>query len=374
MEPIREVFNPTSIAAMATTLAQHVPGFDRPAFLAAALHDLDQRSLMQRSDRLYTLLRDHLAAPFPEAAAWLQRCLHPCRDGFSSQKNSQEHGIQGWLVLPIAEFAGREGGAHLPIALELLAQCTMRFTAEFGIRHLWASQPDQVMETVSRWTQHENEHVRRLVSEGARPLLPWGKRLPLFVAEPQRTLPLLIALIDDPSPYVRKSVANHLNDIARHHPALVADFAEQWLADAPPPRQRLLRHALRNLLKQGHPQALALYQLAAPALEKVSLCLSTDQVRLGDSLEISLDLSSASSSDQSLRLDLIVHYQKAAGTMRPKVFRWKDFTLAALARHQARKKISFRPITTRTYHAGPHRIELQVNGKVCAAADFSLVV
>lgn len=373
MEPFREVFHPTRIGAFVRALARHVPDFDADSFLAAALDGHDERSLMQRSDRLYHLLREHLPQDFPSAAALLQKCLHPSCDGYASATASPELGLQGWLILPVAEFAGREGGSHLPLALDLLAQCTMRFTSEFGIRHLWAAYPDQVMEIVRSWTTHENEHVRRLVSEGSRPFLPWGKRLPLFIAEPQRTLPLLHALLDDPSPYVRKSVANHLNDIARHHPALITDFARQAMTDASPARQRLLRHALRNLLKKGDPKALELYRLARPHLQQVQLAVGSHEVCMGHAVDLVLDFTSASPQEQSLRVDLVVHFQKADGSLRPKVFRWKDLVLAAGAHHQARKSLSFRPITTRTYYPGLHRVEVQINGSIEAAADFTLI-
>lgn len=373
MEPFREVFNPTSIGAFVRTLAQHVPGLDADSFFAAALDGHDERSLMQRSDRLYHLLRQHLPQDFPQAAALLKKCLHPNCEGYTSATASPVLGLQGWLVLPVTEFAGREGGSHLPLALELLAQCTMRFTSEFGIRHLWAAYPDQVMEIVRSWTSHENEHVRRLVSEGSRPFLPWGKRLPLFIAEPHRTLPLLHALLDDPSPYVRKSVANHLNDIARNHPELITDFAQQAMTNASPARQRLLRHALRNLLKKGYPKALAIYRLSRPQLQHVHLAVDPHEVRIGHAAEMVLDLSSASPQEQLLRIDLVVHFQKADGSLRPKVFRWKDLVLAAGTQHQARKSLSFRPITTRTYYPGPHRVEVQINGSIEAAADFTLI-
>ena len=372
MEPIRDVFNQTSITIFAKTLAKHVPGFDRQAFVSAALHNLNSRSLMARSDHLSTLLQEQLPSFFPEAAALLQNCLHPHCHGYASAEASPELGIQGWLILPIADYAGRNGGDHLPIALDLLAQCTMRFTAEFGIRHLWFSQPDEVMSIVQHWTSHENEHVRRLASEGSRPILPWGKRLPLFIKEPERTMTILSALIDDPSAYVRKSVANHLNDITRHHPELVIDFAQKWLTGASTARQRLLRHALRNLLKKGHPRALALYELSMPVLKHALLRIDRNQLAVGDSLEVHLELVSAATNDQSLRIDLVVYYQRANGSWHPKVFRWKDLALPTGSHREIKKTLSFRPISTRTYYAGTHRLAVQINGEIFASTDFTL--
>ena len=372
MEPFKNVFHPQAIRTLSAVMARHAPRWNEESFFQRACRDLDSLELKQRSEQIYRTLCEELPSDFPAAAAILRASLHPNCDGNASGQGASLDGIQGWLIMPMAEYVGRKGSGHLELALELLKEMTMRFTSEFGIRHLWLSHPEKVMSIVQHWTNHENEHVRRLVSEGSRPRLPWGMQLPDLIKHPQRTWKLLESLRDDPSAYVRKSVANHLNDNARDHPNLVLDLAHQWHADAPPERQRLLRHALRNLLKQGHSRALALYQLTPPRLIAVDLHLPSAKVARGDDLHFSLEIKSAACEPQRIRLDIVMHYLKANGRLTQKVFRWKDITLAAGDSHRAERKQSFREITTRVYHPGAHRLEIKANGEVVAGQDFEL--
>lgn len=373
VEPFKNVFHPQAIRLTAELLGKQDSSFDRKAFVRMAENNLEALELKQRSEQIYHALCRHLPADFECAAEIIRAALHPSCDGSAGGVGVSEEGIRGWMIMPLAEYAGRAGAVDVSTALGLLRELTMRFTSEFGIRHLWLSHPQQVMTTVSSWVHDENEHVRRLVSEGSRPRLPWGRQLPDFIAHPQATWHLLEGLRDDPSPYVRKSVANHLNDNARDHPQLVLDLARQWHRGAPLERQRLLRHALRNLLKQGHPQALALYQLDSPQLCAVDLNVLTPEVKMGGELAFDFRMQSAAAVEQKLRLDLVLHYQKAKGTLAPKVYRWKDLTLAEGEVHEARRRHSFRPITTRVYHPGRHSLEIKANGQVIAAADFQLL-
>lgn len=372
MEPFKEVFHRQAIQCLGRVLGRSDSAFDVKHFEALALKNLASLELKQRCDQIYRALCETLPQDFPRAAEVIHASLHPACDGNAQKLGVTEEGVQGWMIMPLAEYAGRECGGHWSLGLELLMEMTMRFTSEFGIRHLWRERPQEVMAVVATWTAHPNEHVRRLVSEGSRPRLPWGMQLPAFIADPQATLPLLEALRDDPSPYVRKSVANHLNDIARDHPQVALEVARHWHADAPQERQRLLRHAMRNLLKQGHPQVLALYELAAPRLKQITLSLGADELAMGGSLPFSLHLQSSAKAPQSLRLDYVLHHQKANGRLTPKVFRWKDLTLAPGEVLRLEKTHSFRPITTRVYYPGLHRLEIKINGAIVAAADFTL--
>jgi len=373
MEPFKEVFHRKAISVMGRVFARHSNDFDEKLFVSLAAKNLGALELKQRSEQIYRALVTMLPDDFPTAARIILASLHPACDANAQKLGVTEDGVQGWMIMPLAEFAGRQGIDHIPIALDLLKELTMRFTSEFGIRHLWLARPHEVLPIVATWTTHENEHVRRLVSEGSRPRLPWGMQLPAFIAKPKSTLPLLTALRDDPSPYVRRSVANHLNDIAKDHPAVVLNIAIKWHRRAPIERQRLLRHALRNLLKQGHSAALALYELLPPKLAKAKLTISQTEVPMGGDLAFTLDLRALELLPQRLRLDIVMHYQKANGRLAPKVFRWKDITLAPGESHRATRKQSFRPITTRVYHLGLHRVEIKANGSVITGADFTLV-
>jgi hypothetical protein len=214
--------------------------------------------------------------------------------------------------------------------------------------------------------------VRRLASEGSRPRLPWGLRIQRLVADPTPTLPLLRALQDDGSEYVRRSVANHLNDIAKDHPAVVADWLQAHLPEASPERRALLRHASRSLIKQGDARVLAAWGLGASFKGACAFSLSPRRLRVGESLRLSLGLHSQSRRPQPLASDYVVHHVKANGSTSPKVFKGWQLVLAGQERRVLIKRHSFREITTRRYHAGRHTVELQVNGQVMARADVEL--
>jgi 3-methyladenine DNA glycosylase AlkC len=215
-------------------------------------------------------------------------------------------------------------------------------------------------------------HVRRLVSEGSRPRLPWGLRLQAPGRRPAPTLPLLAALQDDASAYVRRSVANHLNDIAKDHPDLVADWLEQHLPGATPARRALLRHASRTLIKQGHPRVLAAWGVGQPFKGHLQFTLAPPRLRIGQALQLTLQLQSTARRAQTLAVDYVVHHVKAAGDTRPKVFKGWSVELAAQATVLLQRRHSMREVTTRRYHSGAHRVDIQLNGRVLASAGFEL--
>ena len=257
-------------------------------------------------------------------------------------------------------------------ALRSLHAITQRFTAEWAIRPFIVAQPALVFATLQRWTTDPSAHVRRLVSEGSRPRLPWGLQLKSLIADPSPALPLLRALQDDPSEYVRRSVANHLNDIAKDHPAIVVQWLAEHLPGAPPQRQRLLKHASRTLIKQGHPEVMKAWGLGRPLRGTVRLKIEPKRVRIGETLTLQLTLVSGAARAQPLQIDYAVHHVKASGATSPKVFKGWALKLAPHATLQLEKRHSMRVVTTRRYHPGRHDLDLRINGQVLARAGFDL--
>jgi 3-methyladenine DNA glycosylase AlkC len=266
----------------------------------------------------------------------------------------------------------RRGLAQPGRALAVLHALTQRFSAEFAIRPFIAAHPALAFATLARWANDPSVHVRRLVSEGSRPRLPWGMRLKALVADPSPTLPLLRALQDDPSAYVRRSVANHLNDIAKDHPALVAAWLEEHLPGAPAERRALLRHASRTLVKQGDARVLAAWGQGGRFRGEATLALKPARLVLGGAVQLTLELRSTARSEQALAIDYVVHHVKANGSTSPKVFKGWQLTLAPRATLALEKRHAVRPITTRTYHPGRHRVVVQINGQPAAEAAFTL--
>ena len=216
--------------------------------------------------------------------------------------------------------------------------------------------------------------MRRLVSEGSRPRLPWGLRLQALVADPSPTLPWLQVLQDDPSAYVRRSVANHLNDIAKDHPALVADWLATHLPGASAERAALLRHASRGLVKAGDAAVLAAWGLGAAFRGRLALDVSPTALAIGDVLAVTLDLQSTASTPQRLAIDYAVHHVKAGGHTTPKVFKGWVIDLAPGERRQLVKRHAMKPVPTRRYHPGAHAVDVRINGQVLAEAGFMLAL
>jgi len=276
-------------------------------------------------------------------------------------------------VWPLTEAIALMAAEHHPArGLQALQAMTQRLTAEFAIRPFIARHPALALATLQRWLADPSAHVRRLVSEGSRPRLPWGLRLQALVADPTPTLPLLRVLQDDPSAYVRRSVANHLNDIAKDHPALIARWLAEHLPGASDDRRALLRHASRSLIKAGDGPVLAAWGLGAAYRGRVGLLLSPGALAVGDTLVLQVDLQSTSAQAQRLAIDYAVHHVKAGGHTTPKVFKGWVIELAPGEQRQLLKRHSMKAITTRRYHPGQHAVDLRINGQVLAHQAFGL--
>ncbi|WP_216825482.1 DNA alkylation repair protein [Kiloniella sp. EL199] len=374
MEPFKEVFNLKSISKMAEHLNVRQCDFDQKGFIVFATRDLSELELKQRSDRITEALYEYLPDDFCRAAEILLAILNPEENISISDQGMSDKGVSGWLVMPMCHYVALYGKDHFHLSMELLKEMTKRSSSEFAIRYFLLSAPEETMAEILTWADDENYHVRRLASEGSRPRLPWAMQLPDFVKDPSPLLPLLEKLRDDPEEYVRRSVANNLNDIAKDHPDLVAEIARKWMKGASRERQKLVRHACRTLIKSGHKKCLEALGYKDAQVELVDFNVLTPSVIFGKELEFEVTMASESDEDQALILDFVVHHRKANGETSPKVFKWKTFNLAARERHNARKRHNIKPITTRKYYPGLHQVEIIANGKSLGIKDFELVM
>lgn len=380
-EAFKELINAEVMRQVGHHLQRVWPAFPRQHFEDQALQGLGGLAFKARAQQLAQALGTTLPSDFHAAAdvleASLKRIGAPRHDHDPDQElgtlRTDETGLAGWPLWGLGEYIATHGLAHPDRALRALHALTQRFTAEFAIRPFWVHHPELTLRTLHTWVRDPSAHVRRLVSEGSRPRLPWGLRLQPLVADPTPMLPLLSLLQDDPSEYVRRSVANHLNDIAKDHPQLLLHWLKTHLPEAPKTRQRLLRHACRTLIKQGHPGVMAVWGLGQPFHGQATLALDNTQVHVGGVLGLSVTLASTAAQPQTLEIDLRVHYRKADGSLAPKVFKGQQITLEAGGTWPWRKKLSFRPVTTRTLYPGPHRLEVQINGQVVAGSPFELL-
>ncbi len=341
----------------AAHLATLHPAFEPDRFLAHALAGLDALELMARVRR--TAEAFHLALPVPLAAQLDVLRAHAAQIGHNFA-----------AIWPCAHVAAR-GLDHPGLALPALRDLTRHGSAEFAIRPFLVRDLAGTLAVMREWTTSEDEHVRRLASEGCRPRLPWGERLHALVADPRPALPILETLRADPSLYVRKSVANHLNDIAKDHPDIVLDLVSAW--DRRDARTAwIVKHALRTLVKKGSPRALALLGAGAAPEVRATLAVSPRRIRLGDTITFAARLASDSPRAQSLIVDYVVHYARASGRASAKVFKWAVLDLAPGEPVELTRRQTIRDFTTRRHQAGRHRVELQINGRRLAETAFTL--
>jgi len=365
MEPFKNQINAGVVRDLAGRLSRVSDAFDAVGFERTALAGLEELELKARVRSLADALQAHFARPFPAACDAIIASLDAPLAGDGELAS-------GFGVWPLCDFVERYGLDHFEASMSAMYELTQRFSAEFAIRPFIVRYGRKTMSRIMEWTDDPNEHVRRLCSEGTRPRLPWGMRLDDFVRDPSPLRPILEKLKDDESEYVRRSVANNLNDIAKDHPELVVSIAEAWWSDGPPSRRKLVKHALRTLIKQGVPGALAVLGFGPVQLSPVKLALSSPSVPVGTGIEFSVEIASASDRPQELLFDYTVFHQRKNGSLSPKVFKWTKRKLGAGATLNLTRKHSMKPVTTRKYYPGAHRLEITVNGASVASANFEL--
>ncbi|MCB0914979.1 MAG: DNA alkylation repair protein [Actinobacteria bacterium] len=338
--PLKEQFGSDVVRRLAETLP-----VDRPSFVDECLEGFEELSLLARGRRIADVMQRHLDDDPARAVRQVEAAMGA---------------DLGFGYFAHSAFIGTYG---LPAYAESMAAqhtLTRLFTAEFSIRPFIEHYPE-TMGQLAVWSADPDAHVRRLVSEGTRPRLPWASRLAAFQSDPSPVIELLDRLIDDPSEYVLRSVGNNLNDISRDHPEIALAVAERWL----PGRPRLVRRGLRTLIKAADPHALRL--LGYEGSTVVAEARLPKRVRIGDSLPVVVTLTGHG----RILLDLRVHFVKANGSTAAKVFRGAELQVDGQA--QLRRTISFAQHTTRVHYPGRHRIEALVNGEPSLLGEFEVV-
>ncbi|GAB3836519.1 hypothetical protein ACFFMR_00010 [Micromonospora andamanensis] len=280
-----------------------------------------------------------------------------------------------WYLMPVARFVEEYGLDDPDASLDALTEITKRHTGEYAIRPFIDQHYDTTMKRISAWSVDSSPNVRRLASEGTRPRLPWARTLTRFVEDPQPVLKILEPLRSDPSEYVRKSVANNVNDITRDSPAIALDTVRRWLRESPTPQTNwIVRHGLRTLVKKGNQEALTLLgATGGEHVEVVALRCSPASVRIGDKVMLRLDVENTDDRPHSVTLDYVVHHVRSGGRSIPKVFKLARVDLAAGERRSIEKAHPMREIATRRYYPGEHLVDIQVNGLVKATGSFELL-
>jgi 3-methyladenine DNA glycosylase AlkC len=366
-EPLKNHFGKDIPAYLAQQIHKIFPNFPTQNFLRDALHTFNDLELLARGKHLAKTLHQYLPSHYPTALKILLESIH-----VPSQRNTTSN-IASFYYLPHTDFIRLYGLDHPHESLHAMQILTPHFTAEFCIRPYLIHHLKITLQYLNEWVKDPDPHLRRLVSEGTRPRLPWAPRLPYFQQNPTAPLKLLNQIKDDPSLYVRKSVANHLNDIGKDHPDQLIKTCQAWSKNTTPHRQWIIRHALRNLIKQGHPQALALigYYTHTPIQISKSQ-ISPKKISLGQTIQFTFTLTNPTPKPQKNLIDYIIYYKKANQQNTPKVFKLKEIIIPPNTDIQISKAISFIPLTTRKYHIGQHSISLLLNGVEHQMGHFTL--
>lgn len=361
MPPLKDELGAAAGRRLAQEIAAAWPEFAVRRFTRGLGDALEPLELLARGDEMAGRLERTLPSDFTDAAEVVYRAL-------------DSPTFAGWIVLPCGGFVSRCGVDDPATALPLLAALTPRWSSEFAIRPFIERHPGLTYRHLHSWSSDADEHVRRLVSEGTRPRLPWAPQLRSLVIDPAPNLPLLDRLVDDPSACVRRSVANHLNDISKDHPDLAVELATAW-RDRGDRGAWVVRHGLRTLIKRGNPGALALIGADTDRqVELRDLTVDRDRLAVGEAVIFTFTLGLATSSQAcDAVIDYRVHCGGARGLKAPRVFK---LTRRRLERGQPvtiSRRHAFEHVSIRRIHPGPHRIDIQVNGTVLGSIAVEVV-
>ena len=365
-EPLKNHYGPDVPRRIASMIETVHPAFPTAAFLDHALHGYEALELLPRGRRIAHSLHEFLPQNYEQAINILLASLGP-----RPESQAGDGGMAPFLYLPHAHFVASYGLNDFETSMRAQYELTQRFTCEFSIRPFLEQHREATLVRLEAWTEDPDEHVRRLVSEGTRTRLPWASRLRDFQRDPTPVIDLLERLRDDPSLYVRRSVANNLNDIGKDHPKLLTDTALRWARNASNQRHWIIRHALRSAVKRGDPEALEVLGYGeAPSVTIGEMRIDPSEAREGDRLRVEIDLHNDDTRTQALLADLRVHYVKANGSQAPKVFKMKTLDLAPGESATVGKTLSLAPMTTRRHYPGRHDLELLLNGHSFPVGHF----
>ncbi len=366
-EPLKNQYGTEIPKRIAKMIADVHPAFRQAAFLKQALRGYADLELMDRGRHIAKALGQHLPASFPVAAKILLKSMS------SKSAGPIEGSMSSFLYMPHAIFVATHGLEYFEESMAAQYEITQRFTAEFSIRPFIEKHPEASLARLREWAGDKNHHVRRLVSEGTRPRLPWAGRLREFQRDPSPVVALLERLKDDESLYVRRSVANNLNDIGKDHPKLLTEIAARWMKDASPEREWIVRHALRSAIKRGDKAALAVLGFGGKSkIDVANAAVAPKKVAIGGRVTISFNVVNNGKTSARAMVDFAVHFVKANGTSSAKVFKLKALSLGAGETVSVTKTIVLKPLTTRKLYTGLHRVTAQVNGETHPLGAFKL--
>lgn len=354
MSYLKDIYNHEFVQKLTHTIKKEYPSFDAPKCQTLIFReDWEDLALKQRMRRITVSLYETLPSKFNEALTILYKAA-PHFTGLSG------------IIFP--DYVEQYGLEHWEESMGALETFTQYSTSEFAVRPFLLLNQERMIEQFLEWSCHPNDHVRRLASEGSRPRLPWGISIPSFKSDPSPILPILHNLIQDESLYVRKSVANNLNDISKTHPALLADTAAKWYGKHHD-TDWIIKHAYRTLLKKGDKQALSVFGYEDDeSIRLQHFTCSPDRISIGESLSFSFQIHSGKNT--KVRAEYAIDYVKARGQRNKKVFKITEIDIHQGETRAYSKTHSFRDLSTRKHYKGVHTITIIINGTPKESLDF----
>ena len=360
-EPFKNMFNLQVIRKLAVDVKSVHDTFPADEFVESTVDGTwENLELKERVLKVTVNLRKYLPQDYKEAISVIDKVV--------MNYGSWLEGT-GWFFPFFVELYGVDE-ENWDVSIGALERYTQYASAESAVRPFIIMDEKRMMAQMFAWSKHESEHVRRLSSEGCRPALPWTQALNSFKKDPTPILPILEQLKADESVWVRKSVANNLNDISKTHPDLVVKTAKEWYGKNEH-TDWIVKHACRTLLKKGNSEALAIFGLGdAAAVEVSDLALETESIRIGEDITFSFTI--AAKEAAKARLEYGIDFVKSSGKRNRKVFQISEISLKENTKKPYTRKHSFADVSTRKHYPGVHSITLIVNGAERGALDFEL--
>jgi 3-methyladenine DNA glycosylase AlkC len=359
-DALKDMFNKQFFRELAIGFNKADKNFHPENFLKDITKGLEQLSLNERMRNTSVCLKKHLPQDYKKALRILLEVASQFKGGYRA------------LLFP--DFVGQYGHDHIALSLDALKVLTSYGSSEFAIREYLKRDLKGTLKVMYKWADDKNHHVRRLASEGSRPRLPWSFSIPQIMNEPELTRSILEKLKADNELYVRKSVANHLNDFSNSQTEWMLKVMSGW-DKSNVHTAWIIKHASRTLIKKGHSGSLAIFDFEKNAkVELKGLKLSSSKLKLGEQQNFSFDLISGKNKTQKLVVDYAIHYSKKSGELNRKVFKLKELQLKPAEKVRISKSQTFKDFSTRKHYEGKHVIEILVNGKSMGIKEFLLTV
>lgn len=365
-EPLKYLYDPLFFERLRPVLKQTIPGFDDTRFIHHVFdNEWPDLELKERTRKVTVSLRKFMPDNFAQAAELIVKISTAIRNDNGTEVSYP------FIFLP--DYIEVYGLDHYEESVQAFENVTQLISAEFAIRPFILKYPDKVMNKMIEWSKHKDHRVRRLSSEGCRPRLPWAIGLPLFKENPSPIIPVLENLKKDQSDFVRRSVANNLNDIAKDHPELVLKIAKKWKGISPETNW-ILKHGSRTLLKQGHHAALSFHGFNPKIVSEISkLKLSSNKIRIGQSATLQFDIKNNEKKKTQFRIEYAITFLTSTGKLSRKVFKVSEKELKPFETIHFLRSHRFQDFTTRKHYAGKHKLEIIVNGTSKKLLTFDLV-